>query len=75
MRVLTEPKNALVKQYQSLFEMENCELEFTDERLRAIAERAHDKGHRGPRPAVDHRRSDARHHVRTARPARRQQRT
>ncbi|MGY8768363.1 MAG: ATP-dependent Clp protease ATP-binding subunit ClpX [Pirellulales bacterium] len=42
--VLTEPKNALIKQYQSLFEMENAELEFTDEALEAIAERAMVKG-------------------------------
>jgi ATP-dependent Clp protease ATP-binding subunit ClpX len=43
-KVLTDPKNALVKQYQSLFEMENCSLEFTPEALRAIAARAMDKG-------------------------------
>jgi len=43
-QVLTEPKNALIKQYQSLFEMENCSLEFTDDALRAIAARAMDKG-------------------------------
>ena len=39
-RVLTEPKNALVRQYQSLFEMKNSELHFTDDGLRAIARRA-----------------------------------
>jgi ATP-dependent Clp protease ATP-binding subunit ClpX len=43
-RVLTEPKNALVKQYESLFEMENAELSFTDEALAAIARRAQGKG-------------------------------
>jgi len=43
-QVLTEPKNALIRQYQSLFEMENCGLEFTDEALRAIAGRALAKG-------------------------------
>jgi ATP-dependent Clp protease ATP-binding subunit ClpX len=43
-RVLTEPKNALVKQYQSLFEMEESKLSFTDEALLAIASRAHKKG-------------------------------
>ena len=42
-RVLTEPKNALVKQYQALFAMENAELGFTDAALRAIAERAMEK--------------------------------
>ncbi len=42
-RVLTEPKNALVKQYQALFAMEKGELEFTAEALRAIADRAMEK--------------------------------
>jgi ATP-dependent Clp protease ATP-binding subunit ClpX len=42
-RVLTEPKNALVKQYQALFGMENAELGFTDASLRLIAERAIEK--------------------------------
>ena len=42
-RVLTEPKNALVKQYQELFAMENSELEFTERALRAVAERAQEK--------------------------------
>ena len=39
-RILTEPKNALVRQYQRLFEMEDCELEFTDDALRIISEKA-----------------------------------
>lgn len=38
--ILTEPKNALVKQFQSLFEMEGAKLEFTDAALKAIAKRA-----------------------------------
>jgi ATP-dependent Clp protease ATP-binding subunit ClpX len=42
-RILTEPKNALVKQYQALFGMENAELVFTESALRAIAERAMEK--------------------------------
>lgn len=42
-RILTEPKNALVKQYQALFGMENAEISFTDPALRAIAERAMEK--------------------------------
>jgi ATP-dependent Clp protease ATP-binding subunit ClpX len=37
-RILIEPKNALVKQYQKLFEMENVKLRFTDAALRAIAQ-------------------------------------
>jgi ATP-dependent Clp protease ATP-binding subunit ClpX len=42
-RILTEPKNALVKQYQALFGMENAELGFTEAALRSIAERAMEK--------------------------------
>jgi ATP-dependent Clp protease ATP-binding subunit ClpX len=38
--ILSEPKNALVKQYQRLFELENVKLTFTDNALRAIAQRA-----------------------------------
>jgi ATP-dependent Clp protease ATP-binding subunit ClpX len=43
-RVLTEPKNALLRQYESLFRMEDCELKFTDDAVLAIARRAVDKG-------------------------------
>jgi len=43
-RVLSEPKNALVKQYQTLFEMENCELSFTPSALTAIADKALSRG-------------------------------
>ena len=54
-RILTEPKNALTKQYQTLFEMENCELSFTDEALQAIAARAmqRDTGARGLRSIIE----------------------
>ena len=38
--ILTQPKNALVKQYQRLFELEDTELTFTDDALNAIAKRA-----------------------------------
>ena len=38
--ILTQPKNALVKQYQRLFELEETNLTFTDEALEAIAQRA-----------------------------------
>ncbi len=44
MKVLTEPKNALIRQYQSLFEMENSELTFSEDALRLIAQRAREKG-------------------------------
>ncbi|HYD87427.1 MAG TPA: ATP-dependent Clp protease ATP-binding subunit ClpX [Vitreimonas sp.] len=40
MTILTEPKNALVKQYQRMFEMENVKLSFPEEALRAIARKA-----------------------------------
>ncbi len=43
-RVLTEPKNALVRQYESLFKMEDCELTFTDEALQQVAGQAIEKG-------------------------------
>jgi len=54
-RVLQDPKNALVKQYQKLFGMENCELEFTEEALSAIARRAMGKetGARGLRSIIE----------------------
>ncbi|MEM6756566.1 MAG: ATP-dependent Clp protease ATP-binding subunit ClpX [Planctomycetota bacterium] len=39
-RILTEPKNALVRQYQYFFQLEGAELEFSDQALHAIAERA-----------------------------------
>jgi len=38
--ILTQPKNALVKQYQKLFDMEDVQLTFTDDALSAIAQRA-----------------------------------
>ncbi|WP_306116886.1 MULTISPECIES: ATP-dependent Clp protease ATP-binding subunit ClpX [unclassified Roseovarius] len=38
--ILTQPKNALVKQYQRLFELEDAQLSFTDDALSAIAKRA-----------------------------------
>jgi ATP-dependent Clp protease ATP-binding subunit ClpX len=38
--ILTEPKNALVKQYKRLFEMENVNLTFTDDALNAVAKKA-----------------------------------
>ncbi len=39
-RILVEPKNALTKQYQKLFEMESVELELREDALRAVAQRA-----------------------------------
>src|ERR1700733_747296 len=43
-KILSEPKNALVKQYTRLFEMDNVELEFTEEALESIAEQAIHRG-------------------------------
>ena len=50
-RILVEPKNALVKQYKKMFEFENSQLTFTDDALRAIAHEAveHGTGARGLR--------------------------
>jgi ATP-dependent Clp protease ATP-binding subunit ClpX len=54
-RVLVEPKNALTKQYARLFEMEGCELEFQEEALSAIAQKALDRktGARGLRTIIE----------------------
>ncbi|MFZ1772687.1 MAG: ATP-dependent Clp protease ATP-binding subunit ClpX [Rhizobiaceae bacterium] len=54
-QILTEPKNALVKQYQRLFEMENVELTFHTDALSAIAKRAIERktGARGLRSIME----------------------
>jgi ATP-dependent Clp protease ATP-binding subunit ClpX len=54
-RILTEPKNALVRQYQRLFTMEGVRLEFTEGALRAIAQQAitHGTGARGLRSIME----------------------
>src|SRR5262249_44238057 len=59
-RILSEPRNALVRQYQKLFEMEGAELEFTPQALREIARRAQegDTGARGLRRVVGEGRSE-----------------
>jgi ATP-dependent Clp protease ATP-binding subunit ClpX len=44
MKILTQPKNAVVKQYQKLFEMDNVKLEFEKDSLKAIAEKALARG-------------------------------
>jgi len=53
--ILREPKNALVKQYQKLFELEDVVLTFTEEALEAIAKRAIERktGARGLRSIVE----------------------
>lgn len=55
-RILTEPKNALTKQYEKLFAMENVNLEFREAALGAIAKRALERktGARGLRSIIEH---------------------
>ena len=54
-QILTEPKNALVKQYQKFFQMEGCELEYTEGALRLVAQRAlkRDTGARALRSVME----------------------
>jgi ATP-dependent Clp protease ATP-binding subunit ClpX len=54
-QILTEPKNALVRQYQKLFSYEKVELEFTEDALKAIAQKAieRDTGARGLRSILE----------------------
>ena len=56
MRILTEPKNAITKQYQKLFEMEGCELEFREDALLSASRRAMERktGARGLRTILEH---------------------
>ena len=54
-KILTEPRNALTKQYQKLFDMEGSEVEFRDDALRAVARKAMDRktGARGLRTILE----------------------
>ncbi len=70
-QILTEPRNALIKQYQKLFELDGVELEFTDDAVEAIADKAMERGtgarglradHRGGPPQRDVRRALPRGH-------------
>jgi ATP-dependent Clp protease ATP-binding subunit ClpX len=65
-KILGEPKNALVKQYQKLFEMEGVKLSFTDDALVAVAKKAilRKTGARGLRSILEG--DAARHDVRPA---------
>ena len=53
--ILTKPKNALTKQYEKMFEMENCELEFREDALKAVALKAMERktGARGLRTILE----------------------
>src|SRR6187455_1825880 len=54
-QILTEPKNALIKQYQKMFDMEGAELEFREEALSAVAQKAMQRktGARGLRTILE----------------------
>ena len=54
-QILTEPKNALTKQYEKLFDMEGCEIEFREDALRAVARKAMERktGARGLRTIME----------------------
>jgi len=54
-QILTEPKNSLTKQYHKMFEMENVEIEFRDEALKAVAQKAMERktGARGLRSILE----------------------
>ena len=54
-RVLKEPKNSVIKQYQALIQMDNVDLEFTDEALRAVAKKTIERksGARGLRSVME----------------------
>ena len=58
--ILTEPKNALTKQYKKLFEYDDCILEFSDEAIKAIAKKAIERktGARGLRSIIENAISD-----------------
>ena len=54
-RILREPRNSLVKQYETLFAMDDVDLQFEDEALRAIAHKAHERktGARGLKAVIE----------------------
>ena len=65
-RILTEPRNALVRQYQRLFELDGVELEFDAAGAGGHRRPGHAARHRRPRPAGDHGRGPALRDVRGA---------
>lgn len=54
-QILTEPKNAIIKQYHKMFQMEDCQIEFRDEALYAVARKAMERktGARGLRTILE----------------------
>jgi len=65
LKILVEPKNALLKQYTKLFEMEHVELDITDKALRVVAQEAIKRktGARGLRAILEHIMLDIMYHV------------
>ena len=55
MKILTEPKNAITKQYEKMFEIEGCEIEFRADSLTAVAKKAMERktGARGLRTILE----------------------
>ncbi len=64
-QILTQPKNALTKQYSKLFEMEGAELDIREDALKAIAEKAIKRktGARGLRSILEHALLDTMYHL------------
>ena len=54
-RILNEPKNALIKQYKALFDLDHVELTFEEDAVKAIAQKAYDRkiGARGLRSILE----------------------
>ncbi len=65
LKILTEPKNALVKQYQKLFDLDHVELEFTEDALKAIADKTIQQktGARGLRSIIENAMMDVMYRV------------
>ncbi len=61
--ILTQPKNALVKQYTKMLELDDVDLEFTEEALSAISEKAIEKKNRCAWFTFNHRRIVNRYYV------------
>jgi len=59
-KILTEPKNAIVKQYKALFDLDDVDLEFEEEAIREIAHKAYTRktGARGLRSILEHTMND-----------------
>lgn len=63
-KILKEPKNAILKQYQKLLELDEVKLEFDEGALEAIARTSSEKENRSQSITCDHREIHARHYVR-----------